>query len=365
MQSFDGPRLHIHLDKLVENYRILSDAFTGPECGAVVKANAYGLGVEEVALALAQAGCQSFFVATLEEGIALRQLLPERRIAVFHGVGPGEALAFINHKLIPVLNSPKQIERWRSVSREHADTPSILHVDTAMARLGLTQTEWEALAQDRVVLEECQVCLLMSHLACASELEHPSNQIQLELFAKAKADFPELPTSFANSSGVFLGPEWHGDLARPGCSLYGITPNADKPNPVRNVVELSAPIIQVRELDRDQAVGYGAICDLKKGTRVAAIAIGYADGVQRLLTGKLFGFVGETKVPLVGRVTMDMLTFDVSGVAEGQLNEADRIVVIDERQTVDDIAQMTDTIGYEVFTRLGRRVKRTHSGVTI
>ena len=359
---FDGPQLRVHLNKVVENYRILSEQFAGQECAAVVKANAYGLGAEDVSQALADAGCQTFFVATLEEGVALRAILPERRIAVFHGVGPGEGLAFINHQLIPVLNSPQQIERWREIATEHKDAKSILHVDTAMARLGLTETEWNKLQETPELVNDCQMSLLMSHYACAPDPDHLSNAMQIELFEKARAAFPNLPCSLANSAGVFLDEDWHYHLARPGCSLYGITPNASKPNPMQNVVELSAPIIQLRTLDRDQAVGYGATQELKKGSRLATIAIGYADGVFRGLSHKLHGFFGEHKVPLVGRVTMDMLVFDVTSVPESQLNEADRIVLIDERQTVDDIAQMMDTIGYEVFTRMGRRIRRIYEG---
>ncbi|MCI5050120.1 MAG: alanine racemase [Rickettsiales bacterium] len=360
MQTFDGPQLKVYLDKVIANYQILSKQFSGQECGAVIKANSYGLGMEQVSDALATAECNTFFVATLEEGIQLRQYRPNRRIVVFHGVGPGEALAFVNHKLIPVLNSPEQIERWVEVSKEHPDARSVLHVDTAMGRLGLSQAEWEALDAD--IIEKAQVSLLMSHLACAGDPEHPSNAMQLELFEKARAIFSGIPCSFANSSGVFLDKPWHFDLARPGCSLYGITPHESKPNPMHNVVELSCPILQIRTLDRDQNVGYGATKHCKKGTRVATVAGGYADGIPRLLSNQLHGYLGEVRVPLVGRVTMDMLCFDVSAVPEGQLNEAERIVLIDERQTVDDIARMTDTIGYEVLCRLGRRIRRVYEG---
>lgn len=358
--SFDGPTLTINLSALIANYRLLAGHFSGEECGAVVKANAYGVGADEVSEALAKAGCNTFFVATLEEGIALRRLLPERRIAVFHGVGQGEALAFVNHKLIPVLNSPQQIERWRDVARDHVNAVSILHVDTAMARLGLTQSEWKKLASEPQTIADCRISLLMSHLACASEPEHTVNQQQRLLFEEAKAAFPELPTSFANSSGIFLGKEWHGNLGRPGCSLYGITPNASQPNPMHQVAELSAPIIQLRTLDKDQDIGYGATESRPRGAKLATIAIGYADGIFRTLTGRLHGFIGDYKIPLVGRVTMDMLVFDVSAVPEGLLNDTGRITIIGKHQPVDTIADLADTIGYEVFCRLGRRVKRVY-----
>lgn len=362
MTQFDGPKLTVYLDRIVENYNRLRAQFSGDECAAVVKANAYGLGAEEVSLALAKAGCNSFFVATLEEGIALRKILPDRRIAVFHGVGAGEELAFINHQLIPALNSPKQIERWAQVAGDHSNAPSILHVDTAMARLGLTEHEWNALAQTPELIEKCQMSAIMSHLACASEPQHPSNAMQLELFNKARTCFPELPASFANSAGIYLDNAYHFQLARPGCSLYGITPNADLPNPLLNVVELSAPVIQIRTLDRTQAIGYGATQELREGACLATVAIGYADGIFRSLSGKLHGYIGEYKVPLAGRVTMDMLCFDVSAVPQGALENANRITLINDIQTVDDIADMVGTIGYEVFCRLGRRIQRHYVG---
>ena len=358
--AFDGPTLKVRLGGIAENYRMLSRRFGGAECGAVVKANAYGLGADEVSLALADAGCQTFFVATLEEGIELRRTLPDYRIAVFHGVGKGEALAFINHRLIPILNSPEQLERWLDVAKAHPDAPSIVHVDTGMARLGYTQSEWQALMQMPERIEQAQVSLLLSHLTTSGEPEDPANERQLKLFDVARKQVPQLPASLCNSGGIFLDKEWHYDLARPGCSLYGIAPQSAVPNPMAQVVVLSAPVIQVRTLDEAQAVGYGGTQSLPKGAKLATIAIGYADGVYRGLSHKLHGFVGDVRVPLVGRVTMDMLVFDVSAVPESLLAVEGRIVLIDERQTVDDIAAMIDTIGYEVLTRMGPRIRRCY-----
>lgn len=366
MMTFDAPTLTVNLAAIVANYRLLArrfagDAKTPKECAAVVKANAYGLGGVEVAQALAAAGCQSFFVATLDEGIELRAALPERRIAVFHGVGKGEALAFANHRLIPVLNSPDQMERWREVAADHRDATSILHIDTGMGRLGLTEDEMAKVSDEG--MKTCRVGLMMSHLSSAGEPEHPENALQRERFNVACSRFADIPRSLANSSGIFLPDDWHFDLARPGCALYGITPHQLGANPMAQVAALSAPIIQIRELRRDQAVGYGATQTLPKGSRLATVAIGYADGVFRTLSHQLHGFVGEIRVPLVGRVTMDMLVFDVSTVPESQLTLDTRIILIDERQTVDDIARMTHTIGYEVFTRIGARVRRVYEGV--
>lgn len=360
MQPFDGPILNVNLEAVADNYRLLQQRFAGAECAAVVKANAYGLGADEVSLTLADAGCQTFFVATLEEGIALRRTLPDYRIAVFHGVGRGEALAFVNHRLIPVINSPEQMERWLDVATAQPDAPAILHLDTGMARLGYTQTEWNALMQRPDIIERAQICLLMSHYTSAPDADDPANISQQVRFDVARRQVPQLPASLANSGGIFLGESGHYDLARPGCSLYGIAPQSQGPNPMRQVVTLSAPIIQLRTLDDTQPVGYGGTQTLPKGARLATIAIGYADGVSRALSHHLHGFVGQVRVPLVGRVTMDMLVFDVSAVPEGRLAVEGRIVLIDERQSVDDIAAMTQTIGYEVLTSIGARVRRCY-----
>ena len=360
-QQFDGPRLRVYLDRIVENYQLLATHYTGDETAAVVKANAYGLGAEPVARALADAGCNTFFVATLDEAIQLRSALPNRRICVFHGPGLGEELAYLNHRITPVLCSPPQVERWEAIARENRNAQSILHIDTAMARMGLTETEWRALFDDDPErIERCQISLIMSHLACASDPEHTVNAEQLALFTRMREEFPQLPASLVNSAGVFLDPSYHFQLARPGCSLYGIRPHNDAPNPMRNVIELDAPILQLRTLDKTQTIGYGATQELGAGRQLATVALGYADGILRCLTGQLQGIVRGQKVPLVGRVTMDMLTFDVTDIPEGQLQEADRITIIGDDQPVDTIADMANTIGYEVFCRLGRRIERVY-----
>lgn len=357
MLALNAPTLEIDLARLKANYAQLKSRLNGNECAAVVKANAYGLGVEAVAKALQQAGCQRFFVATLAEGITLRTAVPDARIAVFQGVGEGEEMAFINHHLIPVLNSPPQIARWQAVAIQAEGRESILHVDTGMARLGLTLSELDALAPDTD--RKCQFSLLMSHLACASEPDHPLNEIQLDRFIMASTRFPELPTSLCNSGGIFLGEAWHDDLARPGCALYGIHPCPEAT--MLPVVRLSAPIVQIRTLDETQSVGYGATQILPKGARLATVAIGYADGLHRALSHKLSGIIQETKVPLVGRVTMDLLTFDVSALSEGQLANATRIELMNDTQTVNDIAAQAGTIGYEVLTSIGARVRRVYT----
>lgn len=359
---FDAPVARIDLSRIVANYRMLQQRFTGRECAAVVKANAYGLGVEPVSLALSDAGCVTFFVATLEEGIELRGILPTARIGIFHGVGHGEALAFVAHRLVPVLNSPEQMARWRDVAAENREAVSILHIDTAMARLGLTPREWQAVLDEPHIVEACRVSLIMSHLACASEPEHASNAKQLAAFSEARRIFSDIPASLVNSAGIYLDRSFHFDLARPGCSLYGIAPQDGMTNPMQQVVELSAPILQRRVIDEPQAIGYGATQIVPAGTVIATVALGYADGFHRIATGRGKGVIGGTSVPILGRVTMDMISCDVTAVPEHLTRDGARITFLGDALPVDEVAASMQTIGYEVLTGLGQRVHRVYEG---
>lgn len=359
---FLSATLSIDLTAIVANWQLLRAQFSGRECGAVVKADAYGLGAGEVAGALAQAGCDTFFVATLEEGIALRNALPDRRILVFHGVQRGEEFAFRQHRLIPVLNSREQIARWKPVAVEHRHAVSALHIDTAMARMGLQPADFAALLDaEPDILEACRVGLLMSHLACAGEPEHPRNAEQLALFGQACARAPHIPASLCNSGGIFLPAAYHFHLARPGCALYGIAPQQGA-NPMRQVARWDAPILMLRTLEAAQAVGYGATQTLPAGSRIATVASGYADGYLRQNTHRAVGYIGAHKVPLAGRVTMDMLCFDVSAVPDDLLREGAMLTLLGDAPGIhaDDLATACGTIGYEILARIGPRVARCY-----
>lgn len=353
----DSPILEVNLDSIVRNWRLLSSRFSGKTAGAVVKANGYGLGADEISRALYAAGCRDFFVATLDEAIALKPDVKEARLFVFHGVGEGEEKEFIAHKLLPVLNNSIQIERW---SGRGEGKPSALHVDTGMNRLGISLNEAQALANDVNLLQRLNLTLLLSHLSCAGDPHHPQNAQQLVSMQQMKKIFPSLPVSFANSSGIFLPEDFHFDLARPGCALYGITPNLSLPNPMEHVVELSVPILQIREITQDMPVGYGCTYTAKQGARIATLAIGYADGYFRNLGSKGYGICEGIKVPIVGRISMDMITVDISAVPLAQLTPKSRITLIGKRIPVDEVAQLAGTIGYEIFTRLGQRIRRVY-----
>jgi len=343
--------LHVNLAAIAENWQLLASKLKSPaSCGAVVKANAYGTGVIPVSTALAKAGCTHFFVATLEEGIELRAALKEK-IYVFNGVAAGEEAEFLHHNLIPMLNTPEQVERWEKVNK-----PSALHLDTGMCRLGLTLTDVKNLTHPP------SSSLIISHLACADEPQHPENQEQLQRFEEMAALLPATPKSLCNSSGIFLGGNYHFDLVRPGCALYGINPTPDAPNPMQAVATLTAPVLQIRHLDRDESVGYDATYRAKKGTRIATIGLGYADGLFRSLSNHMNLFIEGHKCPLVGRISMDMVMIDISSLPESLLKEGLRAELLGPHQPVDVLAEQAGTIGYEVFTRLGRRIVRVHNG---
>jgi alanine racemase len=344
--------LRIDLAAIVANWRLLCARHAGGAVAGVVKADAYGLGAAPVAQALAAAGCLHFFVAHLDEGLAVRAAIgPGPMIAVLNGFAPG---ADGGAALTPVLNHLGDVDA-------HAARPSavgaILHLDTGMSRLGLDRREQALLADEPARRGGIALRYVMSHLACADEPAHPLNAAQAAAFADAAARIaPGVPRSLANSSGLFLGPGFASDLARPGCALYGINPTPGQLNPMRQVAILAAPVLQVREIPAGATVGYGAGWAATRPTRIATVAAGYADGYLRALSGRSVGHVSGRCVPLVGRVSMDLLTFDVTdapAVAPGAMIE-----LIGPGNTPDDLAARAGTIGYEILTSLGARYRR-------
>jgi len=341
--------LFVDLDAIVGNWRtIRSRLASGCRAAAVLKADGYGLGAAPIAQALHQAGCTRFFIATLEEGVALRSAVPGAEIIVLNGVEPGTARLFGPHRLIPMLNSRPQIEEWGSAG------PCALHVDTGMSRLGITLEEAQSLPPPPGLM------LISSHLACADEPDQPMNRYQLAEFAAIRAHFQGIEASLAASSGTFLGLEWHADWVRPGAALYGVNPMRGQPNPMAPVVTLQAKILQIREIDQGRTVGYGATHRAGNKARLATAAIGYADGIMRCLSNRGHGFVGDRRVPLVGRISMDLTVFDVTAVPQEDLFPGASIELLGHSITVDDMAEAAGTIGYEILTSLGPRLERRY-----
>jgi alanine racemase len=362
-----GAVLTVDLDAVRANYRLLRDTAGGAGshaiAAAVLKADAYGLGMDTVAPALAREGCRVFFTAHLEEGMRLRQLAPEgSTIYVLHGPPPGTTGEFVEHALVPVLNDPSQIDDWRRACRRTGRRlPAALQFDTGMSRMGLAPADVDRLLADPAWKDELQPVLVMSHLACADEPAHDMNRHQRERFAVLRARFPGIPGSLANSSAVFLGPAYHHDLVRPGAALYGINPQPGAPNPLRQAVGLRARIVQSRTVQGGDIVGYGARHVADGPRRIATIGIGYADGWLRALSGRGHAYIDGVRVPVAGNVSMDSITLDVTGIPEARVQPGCEVDLLCAEQTVDDVAREAGTIGYEVLTRLGSRFHRVGS----
>lgn len=372
MSPVDGASatLTIDLGALAANYRLLR-ARLGPgcQCAAVVKADAYGLGLGPVARRLAREGCGHFFVATLDEAAALRDALDQGgdegeaagAIYVLLGAEPDTAAGLAELGVIPVLNSREHIELWRKeAARRGAPLPAIVQVDTGMNRLGLEARDLDWIAQEPDALAGIEVRFVMSHLACADEPGHPLNQRQLDAFIGARATFPAASASLSNSGGILLGQAYHFDLVRPGIALYGGNPLAQGPNSFSEVVQLQTRIVQVREIDSPQAVGYGATHRVAGPCRIATVPVGYADGYLRSLGNRGTAFVAGVRAPLVGRVSMDLITLDVTAAPPEQTRPGAIVTLIGGGAGLDDLAREAGTISYEILTRLGPRLKRAY-----
>lgn len=358
--------LTVNLSAILANWRcVTSQLSKGSSAAAVIKANAYGLGAAQVGPVLYRAGCREFFVATIDEAVAARKYLhADAVIYVLGGLRVGTESLFLQHKISPVLHSTQDIRRWLAHVADIESPPECaVKINTGMTRLGLDVQEWTALVTARSELQQLSPALVMSHLACADEPGHALNREQLQQFqavvATSRSLLPQARYSLANSSGIYLGKEWHFDLVRPGAALYGINPRPQEPSPLKPVVHLALPILQVRQLTGPVSIGYGATVKASAPTRLAVAAGGYADGLHRTIGGAGFGVIGRHQVPVIGRISMDATIFDVSaaGIAA---DEAKVIEVLNDELTVDSWAARTGALGYEVLTSLGYRYQRRY-----
>lgn len=357
-----GAVLTVNLGAIAENYRHLRGLAGSASCAAVVKADAYGLGAAQVGPALARAGCRDFFVAHIEEGIALRAILgPGPRIAVLHGAPPGAETDCLADGLVPVCNDAEQLAAWRQLARRRGRAlPTILQVDTGMARFGLARVDLERLLADPDGLAGLSLSLVMSHLACADTPDHPANAAQLAAFAAMRARLGHVPASLAASSGIFLGSAFHADLVRPGAALYGVNPQPGRPNPMRPVVRLQARILQLRTVEAGEGIGYGHTAVAQKPMRLAVVAAGYADGYLRSASGRGMAFAGPHPLPGIGRVSMDSLILDVTDAPPEAVPAGGFVDLIGPGHGVDALAEAAGTIGYEILTGLGARYHRVY-----
>ncbi|MGV1763203.1 alanine racemase [Rhizobium rhizogenes] len=366
-----GLRLTVDLDALVENWRDMAHRSGRARTSAVVKADAYGLGIEDVGEALYLAGARDFFVATADEGATLRLYAPDARIFVLSGIWPGMERVFFENDLVPVIASEEQLTFWMSVLSDYGDYPCALQVDTGFNRLGLPMEDALALADDVSRPASFAPVLVMSHLACGDDPANPMNRQQLEAFRKVSAAFEGIEASLANSAGIFLGPEYHFDLTRPGIATYGGEAVPGIANPMRPVATAEARIIQTRFVKAGETVGYGRAMQLTRDSRLAIVSAGYADGYMRSqssggvplrqtdLPGG-HGFIAGHRVPVAGRITMDLTIFDITDLPDNLVRAGDYVELFGSNILVDDAARAAGTIGYEMLTSLGLRHERRY-----
>jgi alanine racemase len=367
-----GGLLTINLEALAANWRLLRDRAVGAECAAVVKADAYGIGLGPAVKALDRAGCRTFFVAQFSEAAQARDIAPGATIYVLNGLLPGSSEAYAQRALRPVLGSRDEIAEWAAFCRAAGrPLPAAIHVDTGMNRLGLPPGEAIALAVDDMLLQ-FEPALLMSHFVSSEEPDNPLNRRQIDTFAEVSRAYPGVAASICNSSGIFLPEGPLLELVRPGFALYGGNPTPGRANPMRSVVRLEAPVLQLRVAEDGATVGYNAQWTARGPRRLATISVGYADGYPRAASatdaktgsGATAGeaIVAGCRCPFAGRVSMDLIVVDVTDVPETAVRRGDPVTLIGDELTIDDVAARAGTIGYEILTSLGRRYARTYVG---
>jgi len=362
-----GGILTVDLSAIEANWRALGRRVMPTECAAVVKADAYGCGIEPVVGALARAGCKTFFVADLAEARRAREVAPHQAIYVLNGLPPGTASSFADINARPVIGSLVELAEWDAFcTAQKWRGGAALHVDTGMNRLGISANEAAALAP-RIRAENHGITLLMSHLACAELPEHPLNERQISLFREVRILYRGIPSSLANSSGIFLDNAAHCDMVRPGVALYGVNPTPGRSNPMRPVLDLRARIVQVRNVTRGETIGYDGTWTTKHSTRLAVVSVGYADGYLRAASSSDerpggSAIVAGKRCPIAGRISMDLMAIDITELADNAARRGDFATLINEELSVDEVAAAASTIGYEVLTGLGRRYHRAYRG---
>lgn len=356
-----GAILTIDLGAVRRNYRMVKSQLGSAELAGVVKADAYGLGMERVALALAREGCRTFFVATASEALSLRKILPDADIHVFDGIQPGEETEFEAARIRPVLNSLQQIGVWGAyASVAGRKLTADIHVDTGMSRLGLDAAEQEHLLSHPECLAGIDLDIVLSHLAVAEDRGNSMNQAQRAAFAEIAYRLPGRRKSLANSSGAFLDPSFHFDLARTGVALYGANPTPGTPSKMAQVIRLQGRILQVRSIGTSRSVGYGATHSVSRPSRIATVAIGYADGYPLSLSNRGIAYIDEHEIPVVGRVSMDLTTVDVTDLAEHLAVPGRLVDFVGPHNPVDTVADRAGTIPYTIMTGFGRRLYRIY-----
>ena len=368
-----GGRLTIDLGALVANWKLLAKHAGKAECAAVVKANAYGCGIEPVVEALSNAGCKTFFVALPEEGMRVTKTNHNARCFVLNGLFPEAAPHYLDAGLTPILGSVFEIETWAAFAQSKSTAlPCALHMDSGMTRLGVSLDELRSVVSQDALMKHLDVQLFMTHYACADDIDHPKTHVQREVFLQGAALLPGVPRSAANSAADLQADGHEFELARPGVAIYGGEALNDVENPMQPVVTLEGRILQIRTAKTGDTVGYGGAETLKRDSRIAYISVGYADGYHRgssnmgvpmrnVAPPAQAAFKGQL-INGVGRISMDLSGFDVTDIPEDQIAAGDWIELFGETIAVDDVARAAGTIGYELLTGLGNRYARIYVG---
>src|SRR3954454_1450569 len=362
-----GGVLTVDLDAIIANWRKLEKTAVPAECSAVIKADAYGCGAAQVARALSKAGCKTFFVATIEEARKVREAVPETTIYVLGGYFQNTGAHYARINCRPVIGDLNELAEWDVFCRRTGwSGGAAIHIDTGINRLGLTLVEAQGIVP-RINAGDHGITLVMSHLACAETLNHPLNAKQLAAFREIASLYDGVPASLANSSGIYLGPQFQFDMVRPGAALYGINPTPEADNPMQAVVELKARIVQLRTIERGDSVGYGGTWTARRPTKLAIVAAGYADGYFRA-AGSNDGtrgaevIVAGKRCPVAGRISMDLMAVDVTDLPDKTARRGHMATLLGEGITVDELAHHFGTIGYEVLSSLGPRYARIYKG---
>jgi alanine racemase len=359
--------LTIDLDAIVANWRKLEKTAVPAECAAVIKADAYGCGAGPVARALSAAGCKTFFVATLDEARAAREALPSAELYVLDGFFQNSGDTFAKLNCRPVIGDLNELAEWDVFCRRSGwSGGAAIHIDTGMNRLGLTLVEANGIVP-RINAGDHGITLVMSHLACAESLNHPLNAKQVASFREIASLYSGVPASLSNSSGIYLGPQFQFDMVRPGAALYGVNPTPEADNPMQPVVDLKARIVQLRNVERGESVGYGATWTARRATKLAIVSTGYADGYFRAASANdgtrgAEVVVAGKRCPVAGRISMDLMAIDITDLPDKTARRGHMVTLLGEGLSVDELAHHFGTIGYEVLTSLGTRYARIYKG---
>ncbi|MGQ0742143.1 MAG: alanine racemase [Alphaproteobacteria bacterium] len=358
----DIARLTVRLGAVRNNYLAIAAQVGAVKVAPVVKADGYGTGMVPVSRALAETGADTFFVARVQEGVELRQALPQARIYVLDGVTEETVPVLRAHALTPVLNRLEEVAAWSAAARDgRTSLDAAIQIDTGMSRSGLSRADTDTLGAEATNrLRGVNLALILSHLSCSDDAEHPMNRTQLERFRAALAKLPPAPASLSASAGVGLGREYDFDMVRPGLALYGGNPQPKSPNPYRVVARLSAPVLQVRRVDLGDSVGYGATFTAGRPLKLVTVALGYADGLARTSGGRGRAALAGVRVPFAGRISMDLCVLDASAVPDSACRAGAEVEFFGDTVTLEEAAEAAGTVNYETLTRVSARVPRAY-----